>query len=221
MKERLNEEREYYRKRLNIFVTQILLAPQEYDLHAILPIMRRNLQKFKLLGYYDEMDIFQMVYERASDKIRNKEDFKIENMPGWFVTASWHIVREISRKNQSENKKIEKIIGEFKSDFKEPENIQTDHKSDGKKMISNLREALDRINELDSEIIELRYFKGLKYEEIFQYYHQCEDNMNDCKEIDNYKKEIANLRQRCSRAVKRLRGAYETIVAENQNHETE
>lgn len=181
-------------QRLFATAIQHLLQPGNPDFPALMAFIHARLAQFRLTGRHDPSEILNMAYERGI-KFTGK-GVSIQNPLGWLRRTIFNIVRELSRKDRKADSLDEE--GCLEPVSKEPLLLDSLVRVEA---IELLHVALEQLNDVDRELLELRYLQGLSWLEVGQ-----------CMAIAHTGKQTeATLRQRGHRALKRLRVIYSTL----------
>lgn len=170
---------EQQRQQLDQVVAEVLNGGQD-DMHQILPFIALKLHCFRLRQHYEPGDIFLDTYARAVMAIERGE--AIRNIPAWFKSTAFNIIREYARK--AGKLKTESL--EYQQIPNAPEPCIADEILEER--LAWLLTALGQLKTTDQEILHLR-MQGMTYEEIA------------LKRGGT----VAALRQQVSRLLKRLR----------------
>lgn len=149
--------------------------------------IKRTLAQFKLKNACVE-DLISEVYLRGLKLINSGEE--IRNPGAWIRVTAYNVIREMHREKQKEQSNSELV--ELKVSSQENENYQETEEN-----FLKLKQLLKSLNDKDKQILELRFFQDLSWQEITDYLSSQGEVLTS-----------ATVRQRGSRALKRLRKAY-------------
>ena len=149
--------------------------------------IKRTLKQFKLNNICVE-DVISEVYLRGVKLINSGEE--IRNPGAWIRVTSYNVIREMHRKKQKEQPNSELV--ELKVSPQETEDNQEKEQN-----LLKLKKLLQTLNEKDKQILELRFFQDKSWQEVIEYL------VSQGEIVTN-----STVRQRGSRALKRLRKAY-------------
>ena len=162
--------------------------PEEKESYLLLKnFIKRTLSQFNLKNTCVE-DIISEVYLRGEKLINSGED--IRNPGAWIRVTAYNVIREIQRQKQKEQPNSELV--ELKVSPQKTEDNQEREQN-----FLKLKQSLQSLNEKDRQILELRFFQDLSWQEVTEYFVSRGEVVAS-----------ATVRQRGSRALKRLRKAY-------------
>ena len=141
----------------------------------------------------------------------------IPNIEAWMRTTTWNLIRNSSRKHQREQKKYKSLsspvsnssdieLKDILPSKEEPNNVYTlaDKQAaerEKRKKHNRISKALETLNTEDQEILKLKLVEELSWQEIAQ--RLCSGQ------------KLASLRQKGSRAKKKLEKAYRNLERQN------
>ncbi|MFB2838457.1 sigma-70 family RNA polymerase sigma factor [Floridanema evergladense] len=173
---------------------QALLKSDNPDAYSILTYIQRCLNQFNLSQRYHPNDIFHDAYLRAIDGLQAGK--KIENCLAWIRGTALNIIREYHRDAQKSHLVepnsawLETALQSAQGNFITEIEIQED--------LENVLRALEAMNPEDFKIIRLKYVEGMSWKQISKLlFEQGEELQTE-----------ETLRQRASRAKKKLRGNF-------------
>lgn len=170
---------------------QALLHTGNPDFDALMAYISRVLYQFHLMGQHDPEEVFHIAYNRGIQF--TDSGTRIHNPLGWMRRTIFNIVRELSRQDKRVDSLDKEDVSEPSAD--EAPVVDTLIREEE---VSLLYSALEQLNAVDRELLELRFLRGLSWLEVGQ-----------CLAIAHKGKHTeANLRQRGHRALKRLREIY-------------
>ena len=149
--------------------------------------IKRTLKQFHLNNTCLE-DVISEVYLRGVKLIDSGEE--IRNPGAWIRVTAYNVIREMNRQKRKEQPNSELV--ELKVSPQE-----TEHNQEKEQNFLKLKHLLESLNEKDRQILELRFFQDLSWQEVTDY-------LNSQGEVVT----IVTVRQRGSRALKRRRKAY-------------
>ena len=149
--------------------------------------IQRTLKQFHLNNTCVE-DVISEVYLRGVKLIDSGEE--IRNPGAWIRGTALNVIREMHRQKQKEqpNSELVKLQAYPQDNESNREKEQNFFK---------LKNLLKDLNEKDRQILELRFFQDLSWQEVTDYLSSQGETLT-----------VATVRQRGSRALKRLKKAY-------------
>ncbi|MFB2967627.1 sigma-70 family RNA polymerase sigma factor [Aerosakkonema sp. BLCC-F183] len=152
---------------------------------------RYRLQQFGLLGSHEPDDVINESIVRLDRAI--KAGKQILNLEAWIRVTGLNYIRELSRKQKKcqafDPFELDKHTESEQCDFILEEADTSEHRK--------VREALQELKPQEREILELRFFEKLSWQDIAQYLA----NKGNCATVDA-------LRKKGERAIKRLRKVF-------------
>ncbi len=185
---------------LNSLMTKILLDPKEARTLNLLLFIRIMLNKFNLESDFDETEILIEAYRRAIDRLRSDPDYVMKNPCNWLKGTALNIIREISYCKEKDRRLRKKNNKDYKQ--QEQNNLICSEDKDIDPRVENVIQAFQHLKAQDREILNLRIVQGLSWSDIGARL------VSEGQEPENNQKLNARLRQRCRRALKRLRDNY-------------
>jgi len=189
------------RKSLDAVMTEVFLNVDGCDVHRLLPFIRRLLHQFRLTSFHDECEIVIEAYHRAIKTIESGDP--IRNIPAWFKSTSYNIVREWSKQKLKQVWLCDRLQTTSEVMF-HPEDMGFNHAiGQNLEWLQRSLQSLDREQEL---ILTLRIVKGLPWKEVAEYF--VKENLAE----KNDRQLQARLRQEGCRLLKSLRKDYYSCI---------
>jgi hypothetical protein len=165
-------------------VEKMLSGGNDPSFAPILVVIDSHLRRFRLHSIHDAQEVFNEAYRRAKAAIA--EGKPMPNIPAWFRTTAFNIVREWSRQAQAQ--------GRLQADATcLAENRQPECYSD----VLDMLQAFQQLPFLEKQILILNA-QGLSWKEVAQRLVE----QGDCSESPNL---VQNITQKACRARKILR----------------
>lgn len=165
---------------------------------GLLNFIRQRIRQARLNGW-EETELLIEACLRGVEYIE-KNCLEIRNPASWLRIVVTNIIKEEVRKNVQNDRVIHDVYIEDSSE----EDTSSDNELE--RALEHLNISLENISSEDRELIELRFFRKLSYKEIQKYLNE---KGNSISKLDT-------LRQKMSRALKRLRKEYKS-GSENKN----
>ena len=188
-----------YRQQLNRAIDLMLSNKEESGFPSILRTINRHLRQYKLQDRFSPYEVFNEACDRAFKKLEKGE--KIPNIPPWFRTTCFNIIREWHRET-------------IRTDGVDYSHFRDDQDSGEEKEIGNynpnqttnldvlaMYEMYIQLPKLDQKVLYLSA-SGLSWEEIADRLIESGEQSGDRNHVSQA------LAQRASRSRKRLRQLY-------------
>lgn len=133
-------------------------------------------------------DVISEVYLRGVKLIDSGKE--IRNPGAWIRVTAYNVIREMHRQKQQEHPNSELV--ELKVSPQE-----TEHNQEKEQNFLKLKHLLQSLKEKDRQILELRFFQDKSWQEVTDYLNSRGESLTN-----------ATVRQRGSRALKRLKKVY-------------
>jgi DNA-directed RNA polymerase specialized sigma24 family protein len=88
------------RENLDRLACSLLSGSEDENLNSLLPAINRWLRQFQLQNNRDAYEVFSETYKRAAEVLDAGRT--IDNIPAWFRTTAFNVVREWSRSSRRE-----------------------------------------------------------------------------------------------------------------------
>lgn len=175
---------------------RLILSTKNPEECTVLPFIERRLAQFNLSESVTAIDILNEAYLRGVRLIDNGKH--IDNPLAWIRVTSYNIIREYSRESKKNFHLEESMIGS-PTDYNllNYQDINTD--------LEMVLLALEKLDEVEKEILRLKIIEQLKWKEILQVLKQ--------KGII-FKSEAA-LRKRKERALEQLSRNFDWLSSQN------
>lgn len=148
-----------------------------------------RLRAFNLIGRYDPHDVINECLVRLDQAEKNGKF--IPNLAAWLRLTTLNVIREFNRDTKKSDSYDPSVLGELIS---EP---CTESNSEDDEQYRAVRQALDTLSEDKRELLELRFFHNLSWEEVAAHYTTRGKSVK-----------VATLRKRGQRALEELREAF-------------
>ena len=188
-----------YRQQLNRAIDLMLSNKEESGFPSILRTINRHLRQYKLQDRVSPYEVFNEACDRAFKKLEKGE--KIPNIPPWFRTTCFNIIREWSRDTirtdgvncsyprDDQNSEEEQEIGNYNPN--QMTNLD----------VLAMYEMYVQLSKLDQKVLYLSA-SGLSWEEIADRLIESGEQSGDRSHVSQA------LAKRASRSRKRLRQLY-------------
>lgn len=188
-----------YRQQLNHSIHIMLSDQEESGFPPILGTIKRHLRQYKLQDRFSPYDVFNEAYDRAFKKLEKGEE--IPNIPPWFRTTCFNIIREWSR----ETIRTDGVNCSYPKDDQDGEREQEIGIYNPNQMTNldllAMYELYKQLPELTRKVLRL-HVSGMSWEEIA-------DQLIESGEQSGDRSHVAQaLAQRASRSRKCLRSLY-------------
>lgn len=166
---------------------------------GLLKFIRQRIKQARV-NRWDEQELLIEACLRGVEYIeKNRQEIKYP--ASWLRKVVVNIIREEVRKNVQNDRVVSNISIEKSSE----EDISSENELE--RALEHLNISLENISSEDQELIELRFFRKLSYKEIQKYL----DERGCIYRMDT-------LRQKMSRALKRLRKEYKSGVENKSSY---
>ena len=183
------------RKRLNLEF-ETLLEANNPEFKSIFIFIQRSLKQFRLDNYYNVIDVLTETYIRAINYVYTQQE-DIKNLQGWIRVTAYNVIREFSRKRQKYQSLDEYTENQYSFELaKIPNSLAIENDIEQKKNM--LQIALQKLEDDERKIIEMKFFEDLSWSEI-------------AKRLEFEQGKVVNiaaLRKRGSRSLQKLRRIY-------------
>jgi RNA polymerase sigma factor (sigma-70 family) len=168
-----------------------LKLPEE-NLKNLLLHFSIRLRQYGLLGIYESEEVLYEVGSRFWDTLQKGKNVPIPNPEAWARITGRNIIHELSRKQKKyqtvEPNKLELVVA---TDEEISLTLEKQEESD------RIHDALKQLKSETQELLKLRFFQGLSWQEIAEHLAQNGQNVS-----------VATLRKRGERAINQLREVY-------------
>jgi DNA-directed RNA polymerase specialized sigma24 family protein len=175
------------KENLDRLVCILLSGSEDENLNSLLPAINRWLRQFHLQDNRDAYEVFSETYKRAVDFLDSGRS--ISNIPAWFRTTAFNVVREWSRSSQREACEPYDFIERTR-------NASVDFIAAPLAVLDMLK-IFNQLDRIDQRILELNA-SGLSWKEVADCLNHDEENSFTADSVA----------QRASRARRRLRSLY-------------
>lgn len=180
---------------------KLLLSSKNPEGCTIIPFVERSLAQFNLSDSYNSIEVINEAYLRGTKLISNGEC--IDNPLAWIRVTSYNIIREYSRDIQRDLS-FEESKGNYDNNSSSIPNEEILSE------LKRVKQAFNRLNEQDRELLQLKVIDNLSWREIIKY----------LKNKGALVKNEATLRKRKHRALQSLRKIYHSLKkVDIDNHE--
>lgn len=181
---------------LNEVISRLLGSKHDPSSLRLIYAVRRILRQFHLDHRFSASDIFIEAYLRTHLNIQ--EGRVIDNLPGWIYKVSLNIIREHSRQCIKDRQ----FIFDAAYELTNYSHINSSLDLVEEKSVLLLVEALEKLSDLDREILSLRNGRGLSWQKIREHF------------LHSQQREFSTttLRKKGERALKRLRKVFLPIT---------
>lgn len=188
-----------HRQPLNHSIQIMLSGKEESEFPPILRTINSHLRRYKLQDRFSPYEVFNEACDRAFKKLEKGEE--IPNIPPWFRTTCFNIIREWSR----ETIRTDGVNCFYPKDDQDSEREQEIGIYNPNQMTNldllAMREIYAQLSKLDRKVLRLSV-SGMSWEEIA-------DRLIKSGEQSGDRSHVAQaLAQRASRSRKRLRSLY-------------
>ena len=132
---------------------------QEEDFHKF---VRIRLRMFNLLGQYSPDDVVNECLIRWYTAVENGK--KTPVLDGWMRSTAFNIVRELRRKTNKVDLYDPTILSELVAATPDDEDDEDDERR------SFVLQALQTLSKKNQELLELRFFRNLSWDEVAVFY---------------------------------------------------
>jgi DNA-directed RNA polymerase specialized sigma24 family protein len=188
-----------YRQQLNYSIQIILSGKEESEFPTILRTINSHLRRYRLQDRFSPYEVFNEACDRAFKKFEKGEE--IPNIPPWFRTTCFNIIREWSR----ETIRVDSVNCSYLRDDQDSEREQEIGICNPNQMTNldllAMYEVYAQLPEFDRKVLCLSV-SGMSWEEIADYFIKSGEQLGDRIHV------AQALAQRASRCRKRLRSLY-------------